>query len=243
MKNFTVYPAIDLREGRVVRLLQGDPGRQTTYGTNPASVACRWMDAGAQWIHVVNLDGAFGGDQGVNTKALKSILKETAQRGVRVQFGGGLRTLTAIQVALDMGVSRVILGTIATSNPNMLAEAVACHGSDAIGIGIDARDGLVRIRGWQETVQLSPVALALQIKQSGIRIVVFTNIARDGAGTGIDIRGTTALAEATGLRVIASGGVASITDIQRVKESNLPGVIVGRALYEGVVDLKEALLC
>jgi phosphoribosylformimino-5-aminoimidazole carboxamide ribotide isomerase len=201
------------------------------------------MDEGAQWIHVVNLDGAFGDDKGANSNALRNILKETTIRGVRVQFGGGLRSLADIQAALALGVSRVILGTIAVSNPDMLAEAVKHYGSDAIGIGIDTRDGLVRTHGWQKPVKINPVSLALQAKQSGIRIAVYTNIARDGAGTGVDIKGTTRLSKATGMTVIASGGIASMADIQRVKHAGLPGVIVGRALYEGAIDLKEALLC
>jgi phosphoribosylformimino-5-aminoimidazole carboxamide ribotide isomerase len=243
MSDFTVYPAIDLRKGSVVRLIQGDLDRTTTYGSDPASAAQSWVDAGTSWIHVVNLDGAFGEDKFANNAALAKIVKVTSANGVKVQFGGGMRSMVDVKVALDLGVDRVILGTAAANDLDLVTKVIALHGSKAIGIGIDARDGYVRTHGWQETTRLTPVELGLQVKERGAQLLVFTNIARDGAGTGVDIPATLGLAVETGLDVIASGGVSSLDDICQVKGAGLPGVIIGRALYENQVDLKEALAC
>jgi len=245
MEAFTVYPAIDLRAGRVVRLSQGDPARQTVYGDDPAEVARQWLAAGARWLHVVNLDGAFGDQDTQNRKALAAILEATTTPGVEgcVQLGGGLRSLDDAARALSLGISRAILGTVAIEAPDLVGEAVARFGADRIAVGIDAREGQVRVHGWTQQTQIDPVTLGKKLYHLGVRTVIFTNIARDGVGGGVDIAATQHLAESTGLNVIASGGVASLADVRRVKTAGLNGVIIGRALYEGQIGLKEALQC
>lgn len=245
MPTFAVFPAIDLRAGRVVRLAQGDPGRQTVYSDHPAKVARQWLAAGARWLHVVNLDGAFGERDTENRKALRAVLEATTEVGnrPRVQFGGGLRSLDDVEQAISMGASRAILGTAAIEAPDLVAMAVARFGPDKIVVGIDALDNQVRVRGWSQKTQVDPATLGKDLYALGLRMIVYTNIARDGVGSGVDVAATQRLAEATGLRVIASGGVASLKDVERVRSAGLSGVIIGRALYEGQIDLKEALEC
>lgn len=247
MSAFAVYPAIDLRAGKVVRLAQGDPGRQTIYGDDPAGAARRWLAAGACWLHVVNLDGALGDQQrsAQNQVALGAILSAANESaaGGSVQFGGGLRSLDDIEQSLSLGVTRAIVGTAAVESPDLVTEAVVRFGADRIGVGIDARDKRVRVRGWVREADVDPTALGRKLYGLGVRTVVYTNIARDGVGPGVDVAGTRRLAEATGLSVIASGGVASLDDVRRVRAAGLAGVIIGRALYEGQIDLREALQC
>ncbi|TFG70222.1 MAG: 1-(5-phosphoribosyl)-5-[(5-phosphoribosylamino)methylideneamino]imidazole-4-carboxamide isomerase [Anaerolineales bacterium] len=237
MDSFTIYPAIDLRHGRVVRLSQGDPDRETSYANRPRIVAQKWQQSGAHWLHVVNLDGAFGEQGAENITALADI----TATGLRVQFGGGLRNMETLRRALDLGVERVVLGTVAVHNPAFVIEALAEFGPGRIVMGIDARDGVVQVRGWQEATQLEAVDLALQWADMGGTWLVFTDISRDGMGSGVNVSATAALANATGLKVIASGGVGSLVDVQRVMQAGLEGVIIGRALYEGGVDLEQAL--
>ena len=239
IKPFTIFPAIDLRVGRVVRLAQGDPAQQTIYDDDPAKVARRWYTLGAQWLHVVNLDGAFGEDAAANHLALQPIIDV----GVRVQFGGGLRALADIEAALALGVERVVLGTVAVENEALVAQAIARFGAERIGVGLDVRDGRVRVRGWLQDAGLAPQTLATRLKRHGLTTVVYTNIARDGVGGGVDVTSTRQLAAASGLEVIASGGVASLADIRAVRTAGLAGVIIGRALYEGKIDLAEAIAC
>jgi phosphoribosylformimino-5-aminoimidazole carboxamide ribotide isomerase len=234
---FIIYPAIDLRAGHVVRLSQGDPTRQTTYSDDPAEVAARWCAAGASWLHVVNLDGAFGEADGTNIQALKAILQKTKEKNVKVQFGGGVRTVADIGRILQLGVNRVILGTAVAENPEIAAQAVAQFGAERIGAGLDVRDGKVRVRGWTQGSEVTAIELGTLLYEMGVRTAVFTNIARDGVGSGVDVTAARELADVTGLQVIASGGVASQADIDQVKAANLSGVIVGRALYEGQVVL------
>ncbi len=236
-RTFTIYPAIDLRGGKVVRLKEGDPTRLTAYSDDPAETARRWLEAGTRWLHVVNLDGAFGESDEANRSALESILKTGAQ----IQFGGGIRSLAAIGRALDLGVSRAILGTIAVEQPGVVTDALKKFGAEKIAVGIDARDGLVRVRGWKEGSGVTAVDLALQMRTLGMRTVIFTDVSRDGLGSGLNISSTRALAEASGLDVIASGGVHTLEDVTAACEANLAGVIIGRALYEGTIDLKEAI--
>ena len=235
--SFTVYPAIDLRGGKVVRLKEGDPARMTAYSDDPAETARRWLDAGATWLHVVNLDGAFGESDNANRAALESILK----LGARVQFGGGMRSLTAIEAALSLGVSRVVLGTIAIEQPDVVADALTRFGAERIAVGIDARDGLVRTRGWKDDSGVKATDLALQMRTLGLATVIFTDVSRDGLGSGLNIPSTRELAEVSGLDVIASGGVHTIEDVVAAKDAGLAGVIIGRALYDGTVDLKETI--
>ncbi|MCA1899406.1 MAG: 1-(5-phosphoribosyl)-5-[(5-phosphoribosylamino)methylideneamino]imidazole-4-carboxamide isomerase [Chloroflexi bacterium] len=232
-----VYPAIDLRGGRVVRLQQGDPARMTHYSDNPAETARRWLAAGAGWLHVVNLDGAFGERDDLNLAALKAILK----CGARVQFGGGLRSLEAVERALALGVSRAILGTAAIENPDVVAQALTRFGAEKIAAGLDARDGLVRTRGWKADGGALALDLALRLREIGLRTVIFTDIRRDGLARGVNLAAARELAETSGLEVIASGGAHTLADVRAVKEAGLAGVIVGRALYEETIDLREAL--
>lgn len=236
---FTVYPAIDLRGGQVVRLKEGDPNRQTQYSSDPAAAAQRWIAAGARWLHVVNLDGAFGEAGAANLQALRAISVEAAQAKIPVQFGGGLRSTEAIAAALEMGVTRAVLGTIIVEQPQVLSDALQRWGSDRIAASLDARDGRVQVRGWQSDTPLLAVDLACQMAEAGLRWLVFTDIARDGLQTGLNLPATVALARASKLAVIASGGVSSLADVAGAKSSGLAGAIVGRALYEGAVDPAE----
>ena len=235
--SFTIFPAIDLRGGKVVRLKEGDPSRMTVYSDEPGETALRWLDAGATWVHVVNLDGAFGVKDEENRLALEAILKSGAQ----IQFGGGLRSLDGVERAIKLGVSRVVLGTIAIEHPELIAAALEIYGEERIAVGIDVRDGLVRVRGWQENSGMSATGLALQMKNIGLHTAIFTDVSRDGLGSGLDVLSTRQLAEASGLAVIASGGVRALEDVIAAKQAGLAGVIIGRALYDGTIDLPEAI--
>ena len=237
MRVWTVYPAIDLRRGRVVRLVQGDPGQETKYADDPLSVARRWQEAGAEWVHIVNLDGALDEHSRENLAALERILTT----GLRVQFGGGLRDLKALRQALALGVSRVVVGTAAVEDPALVEEALRTFGPERIAVGIDAREGKVRTHGWREAASMTAVELARQWADKGVRWVIFTDVSRDGMGSGLNVEATAQLAQTTGLNVIASGGVASLEDVRRAYEAGLSGVIIGRALYEGQVALEDAL--
>jgi phosphoribosylformimino-5-aminoimidazole carboxamide ribotide isomerase len=236
-----VYPAIDLRAGHVVRLKEGDPTRQTTYSDDPAEMARRWLEAGARWLHVVNLDGAFEENDTANQIAVRHILETTHKFDTRFQFGGGIRSMSMIERVLDLGVNRVVLGTIAVEEPQLVASALKEFGAEKIAVGIDAREGLVRVRGWQSKSEVQATDLALQMKSLGVRTLVFTDISRDGLGSGLNIASTRALADTSGLDVIASGGVHRLEDVTAARDASLAGVIIGRALYEGTIDLKEAL--
>ncbi len=232
-----LFPAIDIRHGRVVRLSQGEATRQTVYGDDPVEVAERFADDGASWIHVVDLDRAFG--VGDNLPVVRRIVAQTGSR-LRLQLGGGLRTLDLIRRGLEQGVNRVVIGTAAAIDPAVVPAAIAAEGSDRIVVGIDAREGWVAIRGWTETSDLTADALAARIVEEGARTVVYTDIARDGMLTGPDLDGARRL-QGLGAAVIASGGVAALDDIRAARAAGLAGAIVGRALYEGRFQLPEAL--
>ena len=234
---FIIYPAIDLRNGQVVRLQYGDPNLQTVFGDDPAAAGQRWIDDGSSWLHVVNLDGAFGDKSAANWEALPKITALAA----KVQFGGGIRALADIERAITAGVDRVILGTVAIEQPELVAQAITQFGADKIAVGIDARDGEVKTRGWQKGAGVSPQALALQMAGMGIRTIIHTDIARDGVLTGVNAEKSAGIAQDSGLDVIASGGVATLDDIRRTKEKGLAGVITGRAIYDGRFSLAEAL--
>jgi phosphoribosylformimino-5-aminoimidazole carboxamide ribotide isomerase len=236
----TLYPAIDLRDGQVVRLKHGDPEQQTVFGDDPVAIAGQWVEAGATWLHVVNLDGAFD-EAGLRNWQLLPRLTET---GARVQFGGGIRTLKDVAGALSQGASRVILGTVAVEEPDIVQDAVRHFGPERVAVGIDALDGLVKVRGWQGETVKSPLILGLQMMALGVRTVIYTDISRDGVLTGVNAQATAELARNTGLNLIASGGVASLEDVRRVlavSADGVSGLIIGRALYEGKIDLREAL--
>jgi len=239
--NFVLYPAIDLRAGKVVRLQEGDPARMTAYSEDPAETAQRWLETGARWLHVVNLDGAFGESDNTNHIALRNILRVAKGFDASVQFGGGIRSADAIEAALSLGVSRVVLGTVAIENPDIVASALMKFGADQIAIGIDARDGLVRVRGWKENSGIPATDLAIQMRNLNLRTVIFTDVSRDGLGKGLNIAATRELADVGGLDVIASGGVRTVEDVMAARDASLAGVIIGRALYEGTIDLKSAL--
>jgi phosphoribosylformimino-5-aminoimidazole carboxamide ribotide isomerase len=237
-KIFIVFPAIDLRNGQVVRLEEGDPQRQTQYGNQPAAIARRWLSAGAKWLHVVNLDGAFDQPDAANRQALDDILVEAKAAGAHLQFGGGLRSLNAVESAFSSGVSRVVLGTLAIEQPEVAIEALRRWGPERIALGLDARDGMVRVRGWQTGTMRAVVEVARDFIPHGLLWLIFTDIARDGLQTGLNIPATAALAQATGLHVIASGGVRGPNDITAARNANLAGVIAGRALYEGTLEVE-----
>jgi len=237
MRVWDIYPAIDLRQGRVVRLMQGDPDRETQYAKDPLHVARRWQEAGTDWLHVVNLDGALDESGRQNLAALERVLTT----GLKVQFGGGMRDLESIRRALDLGVSRAVIGTAAVENPALVEAALAEFGPERVALGLDARDGIVRTHGWQEDTGITAVEMGRQWADKGVRWVIFTDVSRDGMGTGLNLDATVELAQATEMHVIASGGVASLEDVQRTYEAGLSGVIIGRALYEGAVVLEEAL--
>ena len=241
MNDFVLYPAIDLRQGQVVRLKEGDPARQTAYSADPAETARRWLNAGAGWLYVVNLDGAFGEVDTANRSTLRMILQVAAEFDAQVQFGGGLRSLDAIRAALDLGVRRVVIGTLAVEQPEVLSEALARFGAGQVAAGIDARDGWARVRGWQTSSSVSATDLAHQMRTLGLRTVIFTDVRRDGSGRGLNIAATRALAESCGLDVIASGGVHTLADVSAARDAGLAGAIVGRALYEGTLNLEAAL--
>ena len=190
---------------------------------------------------MVNLDGAFDQPDSANHAALEAILSVAETFGAKVQFGGGLRSLEAVQRALEMGVERAVLGTLAVEQPERLVEALDRWGAGRIAASLDSRDGLVSVRGWQQNTQLTVLQAALEMRQAGLRCLVFTDIARDGLQTGLNLPATVELAEQSGLAVIASGGVSSSQDIQDARAAGLAGVIVGRALYEGTFELSKVL--
>lgn len=232
-----LFPAIDIRHGRVVRLSQGEATRQTVYGEDPVAVAARFADQGARWIHVVDLDRAFG--DGENLGLVRRIVAAVGGQ-VRVQLGGGLRTVALLREGLEQGVSRGVIGTAAAVDPAVVPAAVAALGADRIAVGIDARDGRVAIRGWTELSDLTAEALARRVARDGVGAVIYTDVGRDGMLTGPDLDGARRL-QAAGVGVIASGGIAGAGDIRAAREAGLAGAIVGRALYEGRVTLAEAL--
>jgi phosphoribosylformimino-5-aminoimidazole carboxamide ribotide isomerase len=237
MPTFTLFPAIDLRAGKVVRLAQGDPSRQTTYGDDPRAWAERWKSEGAEWLHVINLSGAFDEDARANLKALESILTV----GLKVEFGGGIRDQESLRLPLEMGVNRVFLGTAAIQNPALVDWAIASFGPAKIAGDIGARDGKVTVRGWQETTPLTILEVGQRFHQQGIAWCVLTDVARDGVSTGVNVSSAVELQAATGLQVVASGGVSTLEDIRRVRDAGLAGVIIGRALYEGQIRLSDCV--
>ena len=242
MTAFTIYPAIDLRAGQVVRLKQGRRKESKTFDLSPQGAAETWIEQGAEWLHVVNLDGAFGEDSSPNLAALMEILA-VASGKASVQFGGGTRSMDNIKQILSLGVNRVILGTAAVENPDLMIQALDTFGPERVVLGIDARDGFVRVAGWEKATEVTPITLADRFIAHRLTTIIYTNVRRDGMETGVDIESTKALASATGLEVIASGGVGTLADIRNVKNAGLPGVVVGKALYEKNFTLSEAIQC
>jgi phosphoribosylformimino-5-aminoimidazole carboxamide ribotide isomerase len=239
--SLTIYPAIDLRNGQVVRLRQGDPSQQKNYSSDPALVAKKWQAEGANWLHLVNLDGAFDENIQANQTAISNIL--TACPNMSTQLGGGLRSLSNIEGALKLGISRIILGTAILEDFSFAKKALEEFGADRIVFGLDAKDGILMAHGWQSASDRSLFEFTTALKEIRATTIIYTNIATDGMGTGNDTANARQLAERTGMEIIASGGIASLDDVCKVKEAGLSGVIIGRALYEKEVSLKEALAC
>lgn len=240
-KAFTLYPAIDLRAGKVVRLRQGDADQQTIYDEDPAARAQRWIEAGAIWLHVVNLDGAFGADQKENEKAIAAICRVAKSASVQIQLGGGIRSLEAIKKALEQGAARVILGTAAVEDPHLLEGALAAYGSDRVVLGLDARDGFLQTHGWVKQTEVRALDFARDWAQKGLKWVVYTDTARDGVGTGINSASTAELVQQSGCFVIASGGVRSKADVLQARQIGCAGLIIGKAIYDGTLSLKECI--
>lgn len=234
-----LYPAIDLKDGACVRLLRGDMASATVFNTNPAAQARAFAKAGFSWLHVVDLNGAFAG-RSVNDEAVKAI---RASVDLRMQVGGGIRDRRAIDEWLALGIDRVVLGTAALRDPDLLRRAAADH-PGAIAVGIDARNGRAAIQGWAETTELGVVELARRFEDCGLAALIYTDIARDGALSGIDARAIADFARQVSIPVIASGGVSSLADIAALKAheaDGISGVISGRALYDGRIDPRAAL--
>ncbi len=234
-----IFPAIDIKDGLCVRLMQGDPERVTVYGRDPAGVALRWQEEGAEWLHVVDLDGAFS-QTPRNREAIVSILNAVS---IPVQVGGGIRRLATIEDYLGLGLGRVILGTAALREPQLLEEACRRF-PGRVALGIDARDGWVAIEGWKETTRQDAIGLVRSFSHLDLAAVIYTDIHRDGMQSGVNVQATRSLLEATDFPVIASGGVATLKDVEALLELvplGLLGVITGRAIYDGTLVLREAL--
>lgn len=233
-----LYPAIDLKDGQAVRLLHGDMDKATVFSDDPAAQSQVFIDAGCTWLHLVDLNGAFAG-RPVNEDAVKSILHSCT---VPVQLGGGIRDMATIEMWLEKGVSRVILGTVAVENPELVREAARTFPSH-VAVGIDARNGFVATKGWAEETDVQVTDLAKSFEDAGVAAIVYTDILRDGAMGGPNIEATAALARAVSIPVIASGGVSSLEDLIRLRDcgADLNGAICGRALYDGAINLTEAV--
>ena len=233
-----LYPAIDLKDGQAVRLLRGDMNQSTVFNDSPADQATAFVNAGCEWLHLVDLNGAFAGEP-VNGAALEAILAAT---NVPAQLGGGIRDMATIARWIDKGIARVILGTVAVENPDLVREA-AKEFPNRIAVGIDARDGRVATKGWAEETDVMVTDLARSFEDAGVAAIIYTDINRDGAMQGPNVAATAALANAVSIPVIASGGVSSMADLQALRDcgANLNGAISGRALYDGAIDLAQAL--
>lgn len=236
----TIYPAIDIKGGRCVRLTQGRADAETVYADDPSSVADGFKKAGAEWVHVVDLDGAFAGKP-MNLSTVGRIVGT----GLRVQLGGGMRTVQSVASALEMGVARVVVGTRAAESEAFVSELVASFGA-RMAVGIDAKDGKVAIKGWVDATQVTALAMARRMDALGVSTLIHTDVGTDGMLTGPNMAAQEAMVDAVRARVIASGGVSRREDVQRLLEAQksrprLDGVIVGKALYEGRVDLADLL--
>ena len=239
----TIYPAIDLRGGKCVRLFQGLASEETIYFEDPLDAARKWIEVGAKYMHLVDLDGAFSGGS-ANLDAVQKIAQETQ---LRVQLGGGMRDDRSVKEALALGLNRVIIGTRACTDPQWVGELVEQFGPDKIVVGIDAKDGLVATKGWVETTEIEAIDLAQQMQDLGARWIIHTDVATDGAMKGPNLEAQQKIAEAVpDCQIIASGGVTSYADIDDLRElseatPNIEGVIIGRALYEGTIELSKIL--
>lgn len=231
-----IFPAIDLKEGRCVRLYQGEFNKETVMNENPVDQAARFEKLGARMLHIVDLDGAIAG-QSVNLSVIADICKTVR---IPVQVGGGVRSLLAVEMLLSVGVEKVILGTAALYDRSFLEEAVHLYRENII-VGIDAKNGYVATRGWLDVSEISYIELAKQMESVGVQTIIFTDISKDGTLLGPNFEQLQLLQEAVSLRIVASGGVSSLQDVKKLNDMNVYGVIIGKALYEKAIDLEEAL--
>lgn len=231
-----IYPAIDIRGGNAVRLLQGDYDRETVYSLNPVEVARKFKEAGATCLHVVDLDGALEGDL-INKDIIKRIVSET---GLYVEAGGGVRSLQRIEQYLSAGVSRVILGSAAAENFTLVVDAVKFFGGK-VAVGVDAKDGKVAVHGWKKVTDIDAVDFCRKLCEVGLHTVIYTDISRDGMLGGANLAAYEELVKIKGLRIIASGGISGTDEIKKLTAMNVRGVVLGKALYDGVLDLKKTI--
>lgn len=231
-----VYPAIDIRGGQAVRLIEGDYSQETVFDTDPVDAANRWHEGGAKWIHIVDLDGARDGIR-TNATAIARIREAVP---LKLELGGGLRTMDDIHAVADLGIERMIIGSAAISNPSLVSEAVRIYG-DRIAVGLDARNGKLATRGWLDQTDVDATATARQFAREGVQHFIFTDIQRDGKLEGPNIQALTAMIHAVPANIIASGGIGTIQDVEAVRETGASGVIIGAALYRRTVDLEDAL--
>ena len=232
-----LFPAIDIKNGQCVRLRQGSFRDVLVYSDVPLKVAKQWEAYGASFIHIVDLDGALVGHS-VNDDVIKEIVSNV---NIPIQIGGGVRTIKDIENKLSLGIARVIIGTKAVKDPGFIREAVSTFGQDKIVIGIDAKDGLVAIEGWETLSNYQAVSLALEMKKAGVNTIVYTDISKDGMLQGPNINHTKEMVTETGLNIIASGGISSLKDLEMLQEINVYGAIIGKALYENKIELKKAI--
>jgi phosphoribosylformimino-5-aminoimidazole carboxamide ribotide isomerase len=236
-----IIPAIDLRQGKCVRLTQGRKETTTIYDADPVKVAEAFENDGAQMLHVVDLDGAFGEANGRNREVLGDLVRAV---NIPVQFGGGLRTPNDIEQAIGLGIARVVIGTLAVESADLLARIIRTFGAEQVAVGIDARNGQVVTRGWETEEQLTALALAQRVAAVGVERIIYTDVQRDGTLSGINIQQTCQIAERSGLKVTASGGVASLDDLKRLEAASpcgIDSVIIGKALYERRFSLQDAI--
>ncbi|MDR1531073.1 MAG: 1-(5-phosphoribosyl)-5-[(5-phosphoribosylamino)methylideneamino]imidazole-4-carboxamide isomerase [Clostridiales bacterium] len=231
-----IYPAIDIKDGKAVRLLRGSYDDVTVYGQDPAVTAREWQAQGAGFIHIVDLDGARYGAS-ASDGALRAVLKAV---DIPVQVGGGIRTLTDIENKIALGVSRVILGSAAVTDKSVVEEAVGRYGGQ-IAVGIDAKNGMAAINGWKEISRVPAGALALEMAELGVETIIYTDIDKDGALQGPNIEATQEMCGIPGVRIIASGGVTTYEDLDKLQRTGIEGAIIGRALYTGALDLREVI--
>jgi phosphoribosylformimino-5-aminoimidazole carboxamide ribotide isomerase len=233
-----LYPAIDLKDGQCVRLYKGDMAKSTVFSDDPAAQARAFQDAGCEWLHLVDLNGAFAGAP-VNGDAVRAILKRC---DVPAQLGGGIRDMDTIAYWLDQGIARVILGTVAVRDPALVRAAAAKY-PGKVAVGIDARSGMVAVQGWAEATDIMALDLAAKFEDAGVAAIIYTDIDRDGAMQGVNVEATAALANSVSIPVIASGGVSSLDDLAALKACGAPldGAISGRAIYDGALDIRQAI--
>ena len=236
----TIYPAIDIRDGKCVRLYKGDFSKETVFSEDPADMALKWEDMGATYLHLVDLDGARAGHP-CNLDTVKAILDKIS---IPAELGGGIRDIDSIAQILDLGIERVILGSAAARDPELVRHACKRFGGDHIVAGIDAKDGIVAVDGWEKSGNMPALELAKKMGGCGVKTIIYTDISRDGTLSGVNVEATSMLAKGSGVSIVASGGVSSLDDIKKIKvaeQDGIEGVIVGRSIYTGTLDLSEAL--